>query len=369
MLRMLRTMDLDAFVWNGDSHYESSPYTANGVTTVSLAASIANSADPALRRDHYRQFFRTPAVLDLLQSCATYLLHGDHEIWDSIQGANLLPSYNVRWPSGNFAQAQAAYAVAVQAIQANLIAPPLLCTDPGVDTVAGTAWPLYYRATIGPVELFLVDGYAQRTNNLAADTPSKTIYGETQKAWLAARVAASQASYQHLILPTTFGLVGGNTDTHAPRGTNPGFQHDALDLVWRLRDFPNVRFTSGDQHQGAVQYAAPGALDGRPGAQGRVGYPSVLAPCACPTGRDANDGWMTGYDTWVAHRQGGNADEAPRFDELAMRTAELVQVDGDLTTRSMLQTTAPRVWWWCRQKRGTREPLFAAGRPTLPWRP
>jgi alkaline phosphatase D len=113
---------------------------------------------------------------------------------------------------------------------------------PGLDGI----WSQF---RIGDVDVFLTDDRFWRDPNDAPDSPTKTMLGPTQKAWLEERLAASDARVKVV-------AVGGQVlaDYHEWESyANYAYERNEL-LDWiRAKRIDGVVFVSGDRHLSELQ--------------------------------------------------------------------------------------------------------------------
>ena len=90
-------------------------------------------------------------------------------------------------------------------------------------------------------EIFILDTRLYRSANKAADDAAKTMLGPVQKAWLAAGLRASAATFK--IVVSSVPLSYGTTSEHWN-----AFTTERAELVALLESVPGVVVLSGDQH-------------------------------------------------------------------------------------------------------------------------
>lgn len=100
-------------------------------------------------------------------------------------------------------------------------------------------------------QIWLLEGRDYRSANEMEDGPQKTIWGETQKAWLKETLLASDATFKFIISPTP--MVGPDDAYKSDNHVNPaGFRHegDAF-FAWLTENGfldKNLYFICGDRH-------------------------------------------------------------------------------------------------------------------------
>lgn len=108
---------------------------------------------------------------------------------------------------------------------------------------------IYSSFTHGDVQFFLLDDRYHRDPNKAEDDGSKTMLGERQKAWLKAKLRASEATFKIVATGSEFQLNG-----HLDSWTS--FESERRELLDFLREeeITGVIILSGDRHfTGAYQ--------------------------------------------------------------------------------------------------------------------
>lgn len=108
----------------------------------------------------------------------------------------------------------------------------------------------YFTASIGPVDVFMLDTRSYRDANDLADGPDKTMLGAQQREDLEAFLLSSDAPVKLLVSPTPF-------HAHVTTGTDGwafGFatERDALFAFIRDEGITGVVLATGDQHWPAV---------------------------------------------------------------------------------------------------------------------
>lgn len=152
------------------------------------------------------------------------LMWDDHEILDDYDGAD----------SVRFAAAAAAF----DAYQGLRNPPP-----PRLDA-------RHFGASLGPVDLFVLDTRSHRHPNDATDGPGKSMLGVEQLSDLRRHLLGSDAPLKLIVSPTTFhGYGAGGND-----GWGDGFRHERDELFGFIRDedIRGVVLVSGDKHWPAV---------------------------------------------------------------------------------------------------------------------
>jgi alkaline phosphatase D len=113
---------------------------------------------------------------------------------------------------------------------------------PGLDGI----WSQF---RIGDVDVFLTDNRFWRDPNEAPDSPSKTMLGAAQKAWLKERLAASQARVKVVAVGSQVLADYHEWESYA----NYAFEREEL-LDWiRSERIDGVVFVSGDRHLSELQ--------------------------------------------------------------------------------------------------------------------
>ena len=96
------------------------------------------------------------------------------------------------------------------------------------------------------LQIWMVEGRDFRSANTAPDGPSKTIWGEEQKAWFKRTVRESDASFRVLISPTP--IVGPDRDTKHDNHSNKDFTHEGDGIQKFLASQKNMIVICGDRH-------------------------------------------------------------------------------------------------------------------------
>ena len=179
------------------------------------------ATSPELAHLHWERMFSLPRLLEFNRRVATYWLKDDHDTLN-----------NDSWPGremGTFTFAEGQRIFRQQAPMAD--------------------GPSYRPFRWGrDLQIWLTDGRDFRSPNQMPDGPTKTIWGQEQKAWFQRTLKASDATWKVLISPTP--LVGpdrkGKNDNH----TNAGFKHEGDELrAWFKANVPDNFFViCGDRH-------------------------------------------------------------------------------------------------------------------------
>lgn len=96
------------------------------------------------------------------------------------------------------------------------------------------------------LQIWMVEGRDFRSANTDPDGPSKTIWGEEQKAWFKRTVRESDASFRVLISPTP--IVGPDRDTKHDNHSNKDFTHEGDEIRKFLASQKNMIVICGDRH-------------------------------------------------------------------------------------------------------------------------
>lgn len=137
---------------------------------------------------------------------------------------------------------------------------------------------VFYKYSYGGVDFFMVDCRYYRDPNDAEDTPSKTMLGKKQMAWLQKELKASDAPFKVLVSGS------GWTKAKGPGGDSwAAYLHERDRLFQYIVDeeISGVITVSGDTHVGelnAVPFSHKGGYDF---------YDLVSSPLA----QDSGDGW------------------------------------------------------------------------------
>lgn len=175
----------------------------------------------ALARWHWQRMYALPTNIAFHKGIASYFMKDDHDTW-----------VNDCWPSMNsqymgtltFAQGQAIFLEQVPMRER---------------TYRTIRWGR-------DLQIWMVEGRDFRSPNDAPDGPTKTIWGDEQKAWFKQTVAASDATFRILISPTP--LVGPDRDSKKDNHANKGFAHEGRELREFMAAQRNMAVICGDRH-------------------------------------------------------------------------------------------------------------------------
>ncbi|MEZ6134727.1 MAG: alkaline phosphatase D family protein [Pirellulaceae bacterium] len=96
------------------------------------------------------------------------------------------------------------------------------------------------------LQVWLMEGRDYRSPNIAADGPTKSIWGKEQKEWLKQTLDASTAKFRVIISPTP--LVGPDRDNKHDNHSNPDFATEGREVRAMLASYPNTVSVCGDRH-------------------------------------------------------------------------------------------------------------------------
>lgn len=213
---VVRALEPDMFLWLGDNIY-------------------ADSDQPSALADLYRRQRVVERLEPLLRTTPQLAIWDDHDFGfnDSDgtspikrQALDLFKSY---WANPSYGQDSA----------------------PGV----------YFKHSHGGVDFFFLDGRFHRDPSSTPDTPSKTMLGASQKAWLKAELAKSRAPFKILV-------SGGGWSSAEGKGGDSwaAYLHERNELFDFIRDrrIGGVIGISGDAHMGelnCIPRSAEGGYD------------------------------------------------------------------------------------------------------------
>ena len=177
----------------------------------------AGSTDPEVQRRTYYAHRRIPAHRAVVARTPSLAIWDD---WDyagnNSDGAaagkeRSLKTFKQLWPNPGFGQA----------------------SDPGV----------YFKASWGDVDFFMLDGRYHRSPNDSADDGQKTMLGAVQLAWLKRELAASDATFKFL-------ASGGEWQSRGRDDSWRNFlrERDELFRFIEERGITGVILLSGDRH-------------------------------------------------------------------------------------------------------------------------
>ncbi|AKC83508.1 alkaline phosphatase [Verrucomicrobia bacterium IMCC26134] len=209
----MRNLQPDFFIGAGDAVYYDFPKSHPAKTL------------PELRKKWHEQF-RLPRLSEFFGECPGYWSKDDHDFrFDDadLEGTAL--------PSAMTGE--------------DLFREQLPLTPQGdKDT------PTYRTVRIHPrVQLWFLEGRDYRSPNSMPDSPGKSIWGATQKAWLEKTLKESDATWKLIVSPTP--LVGPDRKSKSDNHTNPrGFRQegDAFFSWLQQEKIENVMILSGDRH-------------------------------------------------------------------------------------------------------------------------
>ncbi|MFN2420749.1 MAG: alkaline phosphatase [Gemmatimonadota bacterium] len=209
----------DVLVWLGDNNYFEHGDSAAGIPPDYTS----------LRRMAFRhaQLRALPSLQTVLRTIPNVAIWDDHDYGPSNSGRE----YAMREGS----------AVLFTRYWANAS-----YGGPGLDGI----WSQF---RIGDVDVFLTDNRYWRDSNETPDSPTKTMLGAAQKAWLKERLAASQARVKVVAVGSQVLADYHEWESYA----NYAYERDEL-LDW-IRDerIDGVVFVSGDRHLSELQKAEP----------------------------------------------------------------------------------------------------------------
>jgi len=164
-LETIREMNPDFFVGTGDNvYYDAYP--------------LPRKTQKTMRREWHKQFIQ-PRFVSLFSQVPTYWEKDDHDFRynDADTTGDLKPSAEL-------------------GIRTFLEQVPVVDPD--------ETHPVTYRTIrINKLlQIWLTEGRDYRSSNMMEDGPEKTLWGETQKAWLKETLLASDATFKILISPT-----------------------------------------------------------------------------------------------------------------------------------------------------------------------
>lgn len=286
--------NLDCFVMIGDM-----PYTETGLDIFGVdcehASGTGNLAAPdswqtANLLKHYQQTHdNNPGIRQLIASTSFYYIWDDHELpgdnWDhSTTQANDIAAIATDQDDVDeiFAQARAAFVQYTHDNPANTDVEAVAEAPPDANAPDSAYGPLYFRATHGDSEVFVLDCISHRDATATAASASKTMLGTNQKAWLKAHLSSSTAKWKFICSgKKTFKFSGAdNSDTWYASGASPGYQDELDEILDYIDDggITNVVWLTGDRHQASVNSLSKAAAE-------QNNHTDI---CACPIGVDVS---------------------------------------------------------------------------------
>jgi alkaline phosphatase D len=199
----------DAIVWLGD----------NGYLEHADSTRPADYSSAERVEYRYREIKVLPSVLPILRTMANYAIWDDRDYGDSDSDR----THPLR--------------LEVAEIFERYWANPSYGREPGLDGIYG-------NFVIGDAEVFLLDDRFWRDPDSLPDSPSKTVLGDTQKAWLKKALAASEAPLKVIAIGHQVLADYHEWESYAM------FAHERRELLEWIRDrrIEGVMFVSGDRH-------------------------------------------------------------------------------------------------------------------------
>lgn len=221
--RAVAAEDPDAVLWLGDNGYLEHADSASGVP--------ADYASAERIEFRYREMRALPNVQQVLRSAANYA------IWDD------------RDYDGSDSDRTNPLRLEVAEIFERYWANPSYGSEPGPDGIYGS-----FR--IGGAEVFLLDDRFWRDPDSLPDSPSKTLLGAAQKAWLKRGLAASEAPLKVIAIGHQVLADYHRWESYA------WFPHERKEILdWiRERRIEGVVFVNGDRHLSELMRAEPEGL-------------------------------------------------------------------------------------------------------------
>ena len=234
-LEAIKNINPDYFIGTGDNVYFDHPAPGGFRRAIENGKSVALgyfkdtivTDEAGMRRKYHLQFMQ-PRYKALFQNVATYWEKDDHD-------------YRLN-DSDPYTDFPISHELGIKNFREQM---------PVTDLEDNNA--LTYRTfrVSGDLQIWLVEGRDYRSANKSPDGPEKTLWGETQKAWLKKTLLESDATFKILISPTP--MVGPDdaykTDNHV---NHDGFRHegDAFFEWLKENDFlnKNFYFVCGDRH-------------------------------------------------------------------------------------------------------------------------
>ena len=247
----MRALEPDFFIGAGDIVYYDHP------------AQTAARTVPELRRKWHEQF-RFPRLIDFFARTPAYWLKDDHDFRynDADLRGDRLPDVTT----------------GIDLFREQLpLAPQEDSTQPSYRT----------HRVHRHLQLWFMEGRDYRSPNKMPDGPEKSLWGESQRAWLQETLQASDARWKVIVSPTP--MVGpdrnSKTDNHANLA---GFKHEADAFFQWLQDrqIRDVLVFCGDRHwqyhsvhpQGVEEFSV-GALNDENAIKGeKPGGPKTTDP-------------------------------------------------------------------------------------------
>lgn len=194
-----------AFVWLGDNSYYS----------------VEDTKDPRLMWARFREQRQNPSMAKLVATVPQLAQWDDHDYGpnDSDRGFSLKATsrsiFGAYWPNPTFGD--------------------------GSEGV-------YTKASLGPIDLFLLDDRTFRDPNRVPNSPDKTILGAAQRAWLLDGLAASTAPVKVVATGSQFlARYHGFESWQTARDE----REKILDVI-KEKNIRGVMFISGDRHLAEV---------------------------------------------------------------------------------------------------------------------
>ncbi|MGI9220303.1 MAG: alkaline phosphatase D family protein [Woeseiaceae bacterium] len=204
IFKVMESMDLDFLVHTGDIIYYDKPEPY--ATTLPVA------------RFKWNRMFALPYQRSFFNQTSSYFMKDDH---DTLK--------NDSWPGQWFGDLTWAQGLALFREQVPM----------GEHTYRTFRWGKN-------LQIWLVEGRDFRSENMMADGPDKSIWGDAQKNWLFESVKASDATYRILISPTP--IVGPDRGDKYDNHANPAFATEGAEIRSFVASQENMFIICGDRH-------------------------------------------------------------------------------------------------------------------------
>ena len=215
--RSMATLGPDFFVQTGDYVYYDKP------------GPVAKTPEKARHKWHAMNGW--PSLVDFFRQTPTYLIKDDHD----------LLSDDAHSETADYGRLSYAEGLAIWRENVPVATHPYRTFRWGKD-----------------LQLWLLEGREYRSANALPDSPTKTILGRAQKAWLINTLSASDATFKIVISATP--VVGPDRENKADNHANAAFQTEGEWLRRILASVDDTYVINGDRHWQYVSQDSATAL-------------------------------------------------------------------------------------------------------------
>ncbi len=176
----------------------------------------------SLARWHWARMYSLPTNSEFHRQVGSYFIKDDHDTWTN----DCWPSLKTKFMGDfTFEQGKSVF----------------------LEQVPMASEKTYRTFRWGKdLQIWLVEGRDYRSPNTMPDGPSKTVWGEKQKAWFKRTVQESDATFRVLISPTP--LVGPDRTSKKDNHSNKSFSCEGRELRQFIAAQQNMVVVCGDRH-------------------------------------------------------------------------------------------------------------------------